>query len=110
VVHVSAEVVAVSTRAKLGRLPVAVVLKVLPRHRARPVVSGAGAVAAACRYHRAPVAVYAGFNRSVHLRGVSPPRRLQPSPLNLIYRSLSHEAPKETFRLDTFEFLDMDAY
>ena len=56
------------------------------------------------------VAVYAGFNRQVPVRGVRPPRRLLPAPLNLIYRSLSTEAPKETFVLDTFEFLDRDAY
>jgi len=54
--------------------------------------------------------VYAGFNRQVPLRGVHPPRRFLPAPLNLIYRGLSPEAPKETFVLDTFEFLDMDAY
>jgi hypothetical protein len=35
---------------------------------------------------------------------------LQPSPLNLIFRSLHPDVPNDTFVLDTFEFLDMDAY
>jgi hypothetical protein len=61
-------------------------------------------------YHRAPVIVYAGFNARVRVRGLRPPRRWQPSPLNLIFRSLTERAPKRGFRLDTFEFLDMDAY
>ena len=67
-------------------------------------------IAAIGRYHRAPMAVYAGFNARVRVRGVRPPRRLQPAPLNLIYRSLTDRAPQHGFRLDTFEFLDMDAY
>lgn len=109
-VHLGPSLVAISTRADLAGVPIAVLLKLAPRARPAGVVSGAPAVSEACRFHRAPLAVYAGFNRHVRVRGLRPPRRLQPSPLNLIYRSLSPEAPKETFRLDTFEFLDMDAY
>jgi len=41
---------------------------------------------------------------------VQPPRRLQPSPLHLIERSLSPAIDQTTFAVDTFEFLDMDAY
>ena len=67
-------------------------------------------IGAACRFHRAPYAVYAGFNAHVRVRGIQPPRRLQPSPLNLILRSLSDDVDQETLALDTFEFLDMDAY
>jgi hypothetical protein len=120
-VHASADLVAVTAREHVAGLPVAVVLKLAPR-ASRPggqlpldatgrlPLDAAGLVRAACRFHRAPVAVYAGFNRHVTLRGVRPPRRLLPSPLNLIYRGLSPQAPTETFELDTFEFLDMDAY
>jgi hypothetical protein len=54
--------------------------------------------------------VYAGFNARVHVRGIQPPRRLQPSPLHLILRSLSPAVDQGTLALDTFEFLDMDAY
>lgn len=116
-VHASRGLVAVTAREHVGGVPVAVVLKLAPR-ASRPELhpdyqlplDAAGLVRAACRFHRAPFAVYAGFNRHVTLRGIRPPRRLLPSPLNLIYRGLSPEAPNETFELDTFEFLDMDAY
>jgi hypothetical protein len=62
------------------------------------------------RHHRAPYAVYAGFNERVPVWGVSPPRRLQPSPLHLIVRSLAPEVDQRALRLGTFEFLDFDAY
>ena len=92
-------------------MPAAVILKLFPRGGADAAPRRADAVVgAACRFHRAPYAVYAGFNAHVAVRGVQPPRRLQPSPLHLILRSLSTEIDQETLRLDTFEFLDMDAY
>jgi hypothetical protein len=111
-VHVSRDLVAVSVRSAFGPVPAAVVLKLMPR---RPVPSGRTISAqrvggAICGSHGARLAVYAGFNGRVRLRGVTPPRKLQPSPLNLIYRSLTDRAPKLGFRLETFEFLDMDAY
>jgi hypothetical protein len=111
-VHVTRDLVAVSVRSEFGPVPVAVVVKLLPR---RPVdgtrpLRAQRLVGAICRYHGAPMAVYAGFNARVRLHGVTPPRRLQPAPLNLIYRSLTDRAPKLGFRLETFEFLDMDAY
>jgi len=46
----------------------------------------------------------------VRVRGIQPPRRLQPSPLHLILRSFTPEIDQATLDLDTFEFLDMDAY
>jgi hypothetical protein len=109
-VHVSDELVAITTTDKRFGVPAAVVLKLLPRDghtgplRAEPIVS------AACRFHRAPYAVYAGFNAHVTLGGIRPPRRLQPSPLNLILRSLSPAVDQGPLAIDTFEFLDMDAY
>jgi hypothetical protein len=116
--HATEHLVAITARERLHGVPVAVVLKLLPRGRSagsRPAsrvepLDARVLVRSACRFHRAPFAVYAGFNRHVHVGGVAPPRRLLPAPLNLIYRSLSPEAPKETITFDTFEFLDMDAY
>jgi hypothetical protein len=111
-VHSTPDLVAVTAREHVKGVPVTVVLKLLPRGgggAARPLDAGP-LVVAANRFHRAPFAVYAGFNRHVRLRGLRPPRRVLPAPLNLIFRSLSDRAPKETFALDTFEFLDMDAY
>jgi hypothetical protein len=109
-VHVSDELVAVSTTDRRFGVRAAVILKLLPRDgRAGPLRSDA-IIGAACRFHRAPYAVYAGFNAHVGVRGVQPPRRLQPSPLHLILRSFSEAVDQEALTLDTFEFLDMDAY
>jgi hypothetical protein len=111
-VHVGPDLVVVSTKSQFGPLPVAVVLKLFPRG---PMEAGERrsprhAIGAACRYQRAPVAVYAGFNALVPVRGVAPPHRLRPAPLNLVVHSFSDDVPQETFRLDTYEFLDLDAY
>jgi hypothetical protein len=67
-------------------------------------------VRTALRHHRAAFAVYAGFNGRARVRGVPPPRRLQPSPLNLIVRHLDPTVDQDAIRLHPFEFLDMDAY
>ena len=86
------------------------ILKLLPRGRRGGPLNSDAIVGAACRFHRAPYAVYAGFNAAVKVRGIQPPRRLQPSPLHLILRSLSDDVDQDTLTVDTFEFLDMDAY
>lgn len=108
--HADDDFVVVSTRSETGPLPVAVILKLMARRKAGRWLSGQRAVSAVCRHLRTPLAIYAGFNADVRVYGVQPPRRLQPAPLNLIYRELSSAAPKLGFRLDTFEFLDFDAY
>lgn len=112
-VHASDELVAVSTVDKRFGVPAAVILKLLPRDgrdgRRQPLTADV-VVAAACRFHHAPYAVYAGFNAHVKVGGVHPPRRLQPSPLHLILRSLSDTVDQDRLEVDTFEFLDMDAY
>ncbi len=112
VLHVGRDALAVSVAATapLG-IRAAVVLKVFPRPGAvLPVRTGA-LLAAACRHHRAPLYVYAGFNAHAVVRGLRPPRRLQPSPLNLVVKPLDESVVRGAdFRLDTFEFLDMDAY
>jgi hypothetical protein len=112
VVHVSPDAIAVSTRERApGGIPAAVLLKVFPRPGARLPVDGAPFVRAACRFERAPICVYAGHNAHVRVHGVRPPRRLQPSPLNVVLKPLDERrAAPDRFRLDTFEFLDMDAY
>jgi len=106
--HESDDLVAVTTTDLRFGVRAVVLLKVF-RRGARPV-GAEPVIAAACRFHRAPYAVYAGFNARVRVRGVQPPRRLQPSPLHLILRSLSPTVDQGALGLDTFEFLDMDAY
>jgi hypothetical protein len=109
-VHATDKLFAVSTRSSFKGVPVAVVCKLLLRHGGEGPVSGASAVTEICRFHRAPAAVYAGFNRHVHVRGLPLPDRFKPSPLNLEFCSLTHDIPQAGFHLDTYEFLDMDAY
>ena len=115
VLHVSSEYLAVSTIEHRAGLPFAVILKVLPRNgvsrgRSQPL-PGTPAVTAACAHHRAPLAVYAGFNARIRVGGVPLPMRLRPSPLNLILKSLDERVlPQAGFELATFEFLDSDAY
>ena len=115
VVHVSDDFFVVSTREHRAGVRFAAILKVLPRNgaskREHRILSGAPAVAAACAYHRAPLAVYAGFNARVKVGGVALPMRLRPSPLNLILKSVNQDVlPQDDFELATFEFLDSDAY
>ncbi len=109
-VHVGADVALVTTRSRLGPVPACVVLKVFPLVTGTAPVDATPAIRSATRHHRAGFAVYAGFNGSARVRGLRPPRRLQPSPLNLIIRHLDPAVDQDAIVLDTFEFLDMDAY
>lgn len=108
--HVTPDLVAVAAVDAVKGLGFPVVLKLAVRGRTSHVKSASALVGAICRFHKSPFAIYAGFNRWVSVRGVRPPRRIQPVPLNLIYLGLTDRAPNDTFGLDTFEFLDMDAY
>lgn len=109
-VHADHRLVAISTVHPVGPVPVAVVLKLLPRHGAFGPIPATEAIAEICRFHGAPAAVYAGWNRHVAVRGVPLVERLKPVPLNLMVHSLTPDIPQPTFTLDTYEFLDADAY
>lgn len=109
-VHEGAEVFAVTALERFRGLRIPVILKLLPRPGAQRTPPARPLLAAICRFHRTPWALHAGFNRHVRVRGLPLPAGLRPSPLNLIFRSLDGRLPNEGFRLDTFEFLDMDAY
>ena len=108
-VHQTDDVALITTVSHLGPIPACVVLKVFPIAGGTATVDATRAIRTATRFHRAAFAVYAGFNGSVVVRGVRPPRRLQPSPLNLIIRRLDPAVDQDAITLDTFEFLDMDA-
>lgn len=109
-IHRSDDLALVTTRSRLGRVPACVVLKMFPLTSGTATIDATRAIRSATRAHRAGFAVYAGFNGAVTVRGIRPPRRLQPSPLNLIIRRLDPTLDQESITLDTFEFLDMDAY
>ena len=116
-VHIGDDLALITTRTTYGRLPVTVVLKAFALHgdngaqrmRRRPLHAGR-AIRAVTVAQRSVFAVYAGFNSAVQVGGIAPPRRLQPSPLNLVIRNYAGAGDQQSPQLDTFEFLDMDAY
>jgi hypothetical protein len=112
VLHVGDEALAVSTRdhGPLG-VPAAVLCKVFPRPGAQLPVHAGKYVTAACRAQRAPVCIYGGWNAHVKVRGLAVPKRFRPSPLVVVFKSFDEErTPSGPFRLDTYEFLDVDVY
>jgi hypothetical protein len=108
--HIADDVALITTTSKLGPIPACVVLKMFPLVSGTAPIDATRAIRSATRHHRAGFAVYAGFNGSVRVRGLQPPRRIQPSPLNLVIRHLDAATDESQVVLDTFEFLDMDAY
>lgn len=108
-VHVSDDVVIVSTRTKVAGVPFAVILKVLPRReRVRVRIGRIAAVVG--RHHRAPFAIHWGRNPTMPLRGIPLPQSRMPSPLSLVLHSFVAEFDRDGFELGEFEFLDFDAY
>ncbi len=105
--HRSENMLVITTADRGSGIPVAVLLKAFAS--APPSASERRAIVrAACRLHRAPVAVHVGLNDTVAFRGIALPRRLRPSPLNLIVRHLDERMPEEM--VARFESLDFDAY
>lgn len=112
VLHVGKHCIGVSVKSHgpLG-VPCAVLLKVWPRRGAKVPVSTTALVGATLRSHRAVVCVYAGWNANARVRGMRVPHRFQPSPLNVVLKVVDEErVDAETFVLETWELLDMDAY
>jgi hypothetical protein len=88
VLHVGSDLVAISTADQRFGVRAAVILKLLPRGGRSGPISSRQMIAAVCRHHRAPYAVY-GLERNDVPAYALQPRRLQPSPLYLILRTLS---------------------
>lgn len=105
--HRSERMLAISAVDRSKAFPVAVLLKAFASAPPSPAECRA-VVRAACRLHRAPLALHVGLNDTVAFRGLALPKRLRSSPLNLIVRHLG-EAPAED-TVARFEFLDFDAY
>lgn len=105
--HRSHDLVAVTASERgPGGVPVALILGVFATGPLIPSRLHA-LTRAACRFHRAPVALHAGFNARAPFNGVPLPERFRPSPLNLISRGLSGRSLPAASR---FEFIDFDAY
>jgi len=105
--HRSGDLLAVSCQDRRAAIPVAVLLKVFAATQLSDRTCSA-LVRAACRFHRAPLALHVGLNDLAGFRGIALPERLRPSPLNLIHRSL--ETPARRASIVRFELLDFDAY
>ena len=108
--HHDDEVVIVSTRTTIARVRFAVLAKILLRRRPAAPVSAGPLAAAVQRFHRAPLAVHWGRNRWVNVRGPRIPEARMPSPLQIVLHSFHPDFAVDDFELDTFEFLDFDAY
>lgn len=109
VLHESEDLLAISTVERAFGIRAAVLLKLWPR-AGRSAVSARPIVAAACRHHRAPYSVHAGFNAHVRMPGVAVPRRLLPSPLNLLAGAFDASVEIDALVPDTYEFFDADHY
>lgn len=111
-VHAGRHAVVVSTVSRVRGVPLAVIVKTFRRASAGPArVSANGVVAAACRHHRAPAAVYAGFSATCRVQGVRLPERFKPAPLNLVVRSARRGfVDPKTLEFDSFEFFNFDAF
>jgi hypothetical protein len=107
VVHHGPGVLAVSTLDQRGAARVAVLLAVFAAEPV-PAATARALVRSASLAHRAPLALHAGVNRNLSLRGVPLPEKLRPSPLNFIYRDLAAGGPAP--EIARWEFLDFDAY
>jgi GNAT superfamily N-acetyltransferase len=105
--HRSGDALAISCRDQRKGVRVAILLKVFAAAEV-PSATRRALVRAACRFHRAPMALHVGLNDRVRFRGVPLPERLREQPLNLIYRSLRGDTAEPA--IVRFEFLDFDAY
>ena len=118
-VHVHRDAIAVTTRTVHRHVPVTVVLKLFARTPHPDPRAASHLASAACRQDRSPAAVYVGFNDRVPFRGMRVPRRMAPSPLNLLFFRADQakavvgleSAPPavEDVTLACFELLDFDA-
>lgn len=105
--HRAEDLLTVSCQDSRHGVRVAILLKVFATSRLSAARRRA-LVRAACRFHRAPIALHVGLNDLADFRGIALPERLRESPLNLIHCGLQPQPPPPS--IVRFEFLDFDAY
>ncbi|MEX1217445.1 MAG: hypothetical protein WEA11_02860 [Acidimicrobiales bacterium] len=108
-IHVSDELVVVSTRTHVAKIPFGIILAVLQRRSSRPL-SGGRVAAVVGRHHKAPFVIHWGRSPALLVHGLPLPQKMMPSPLSLVLHSFSKSFNRETFELGEFCFLDFDAY
>ena len=109
-VHVSEDLVVVSTRTTVAGLPFGVVLKTLARRTPVAPVAGGSIAASVGRTHRTPFIIHWGRSPWVRYRGLPLPQSRMPSPLSLVLHRHHEGLDESGFELSAFEFLDFDAY
>lgn len=109
--HTCASGTLITTTAPLPLgIPAVVALKFFP-YSVAGEVDVKSLIRKAAGFHRTPLFIYSGFNEQAKVTGMPLPRRLLPSPLNLIYKRLDDSMPHpDEVKFGTFEFLDFDAY
>lgn len=107
--HISDDLVVVSTRTHVSNVPFGVILGVLLRRACRPIPVGRIA-AVVGRHHKAPMVIHWGRSSALHMRGIPLPQKMMPSPLSLVLHSFATDFDRDQFELGEFGFLDFDAY
>ncbi len=107
--HVLDDCMAVSTTDSVLGVRIAVLLKVFGRSDVASVNGSAVAMRLA-RHHKTPIVVHWGINPVLSGRGAPLPKRLQPSPLEVVLHVFDESHDSSGIRLDSFELLDFDAY
>lgn len=107
-IHVTPWVVGVSMRSRLNGVPVAVLVKLLPRGGRGGARRAVDVVAAACRSHHVPIAVHAGVNNHAIVRGLRIPSSWFPAPTDVMFRPPNGDGTDDT-SFDILELLDFDA-
>jgi hypothetical protein len=108
-VHVSNDLVVVSTRTHVSKIPFGIILGVLQRRSNAPLHGGRVA-AVVGRHHKAPFVIHWGRSPALRIRGIPLPQKLMPSPLSLVLHPFVPDFDRDAFELGEFGFLDFDAY
>lgn len=109
-IHVSDDLVIVSTRTAVSGIPFGVILKVLARRPLDAPMAGGRLAAVVARAHRTPFVIHWGRTPYARFRGIRLPQSRMPSPLSLVLHSHREDFVEDRFELSAFEFLDFDAY
>lgn len=101
----------ISTFDTVGSIKIMIILKIISKEKKMNSSYRNDLIRSACKKHSTIFYLYTGFNKSVDILGIPLPRKILPSPLNLIYRPLSRSSPtKNKIDFHSVEFLDFDAY
>ena len=85
----------------------ALILKALPLKPCDERLSISPFISNVAKHHRTPFIIYWGENQYFEMKGIKIPRKIQPSPLELV---LHFFEKKHDFQLTGFELLDFDAF